>query len=604
MPPAPPRPLPSPLWLGVLLGGLAAFAFAVHATGPFLADDGLISLRYARHLLAGDGLVWNVGERVEGYSTLLWVLLCAGLGALRVDLVEGARALGLFCGAGTVTAVAWALRRQPAAGLVAGVGAAALSAPLAIWSQSGMEGGLVALEVALALALLLPAVQERDARAARTWAPGLALAALCLTRPEAPLLVAALAFGWWLAQGQDRAAFRSGLLLAGVPAAATLAQAAFRLAYYGTWLPNTAHAKLHALTVLRLETGVLYVVACCHANPVLWLAALAGLFLGRGVFRHVERLLPPLIAVAVLWVVFVGGDHFPAWRFLLPLVPAGALLTGAAATAVARRGRLAHLLVGVALVPLGLWSWHSQQASSYVRIARYQGWVTDQEPVGRLLGKAFGVSRPLLATGAAGGLPFWSDLPCLDILGLTDAWIAEHSAGGPSLVIGHEQGDTAYVLAREPDLVMFCGPRGGAWGCVPQEYALAWDPTFRRDYTLVTVRDPEHGFTFQPWARWGSARLGQRWDHEEVVIPAWMLASESYPAVPGAEGELVLPFNGAEVLEVEGVPLPDGVWSGSTDPPGAAVEVTRAEDGTATLRLRAEDPLVLRGLTLHLVWPD
>jgi hypothetical protein len=586
----------------VLCAGLALFALTVHATGPFLADDGLISLRYARHLLAGEGLVWNPGERVEGYSTLLWVLLCAGLGVFGVDLVEGARALGLACGAGAVTAVAWTLRRQPAAGQGVGVGAAALSTSLAVWSQSGMEGGLVALEVALALAWLLPAVQDHDVRAARTWASGLALAALCLTRPEAPLLVVALAVGWWLAQGQDRAAVRAGLPLALVPAAATLAQAVFRLVYYGTWLPNTAHAKLHAVTVLRVETGVLYVVAFCHANPALCLAALAGLAFGRGAFRHLERLLPPLLGAAVLWVVFVGGDHFPAWRFLLPLVPALALLAGAAASSIASRGRGAHLLVAAALPPLGLWVWHSQQASPYVRIARYQGWVLDQQPVGRLLARAFGDTKPLLATGAAGGVPYWSDLPCLDMLGLTDGWIGRRSAEGEALMVGHEQGDTAYVLARGPDLVMFCGPRGGAWGCVPQEYALAWDPDFRRDYVLATVRDPESGLTFQPWARWGSARLGQVWGAEEVVIPAWMLAQggESV-AVPDERGALVLPLDSWETVTIRGVPLPEGFWSGQTDPLGGGVAVARQEDGSSEIRISTTSPLALRAVDLHRV---
>ena len=45
-----------------------------HATG---SDDAYISYRYARNLAAGDGLTFNPGERVEGYSNLLYVLLLA-----------------------------------------------------------------------------------------------------------------------------------------------------------------------------------------------------------------------------------------------------------------------------------------------------------------------------------------------------------------------------------------------------------------------------------------------------------------------------------------------------------------------------------------------
>src|SRR5919202_1675726 len=43
-----------------------------------LFDDEMISMRYARNLALGSGFVWNPGgERVEGYSNLLWVLYMA-----------------------------------------------------------------------------------------------------------------------------------------------------------------------------------------------------------------------------------------------------------------------------------------------------------------------------------------------------------------------------------------------------------------------------------------------------------------------------------------------------------------------------------------------
>src|SRR5262245_2787031 len=40
-----------------------------------LTDDAYISMRYARHLVDGHGLVWNVGEApIEGFTNFLWVL--------------------------------------------------------------------------------------------------------------------------------------------------------------------------------------------------------------------------------------------------------------------------------------------------------------------------------------------------------------------------------------------------------------------------------------------------------------------------------------------------------------------------------------------------
>ena len=59
-----------------LLVVTAVYAWGVHRH-HFLCDDAFISFRYAQHLSEGQGLVWNRGERVEGYTNFLWVLLMA-----------------------------------------------------------------------------------------------------------------------------------------------------------------------------------------------------------------------------------------------------------------------------------------------------------------------------------------------------------------------------------------------------------------------------------------------------------------------------------------------------------------------------------------------
>jgi hypothetical protein len=63
---------------------------AVNAAGYLrhYADDAYITLRYARYFAAGQGPVWNPGERVEGYTDFLWMALIAALHRLGADLVE------------------------------------------------------------------------------------------------------------------------------------------------------------------------------------------------------------------------------------------------------------------------------------------------------------------------------------------------------------------------------------------------------------------------------------------------------------------------------------------------------------------------------------
>jgi arabinofuranosyltransferase len=79
--------------------------------GAVTQDDAFISFRYAENLVQGHGLVFNIGEWVEGYTNLLWTLMMAGLMALGGEPVIGSTMLGLAALAGPILA-SWP-RRQP-----------------------------------------------------------------------------------------------------------------------------------------------------------------------------------------------------------------------------------------------------------------------------------------------------------------------------------------------------------------------------------------------------------------------------------------------------------------------------------------------------------
>src|SRR5947209_17045602 len=61
----------------------------------FIMDDAFISFRYADNLVRGWGLVWNEGERIEGYTNFLWTMLIAAALAAHLDAVASSMALGL-----------------------------------------------------------------------------------------------------------------------------------------------------------------------------------------------------------------------------------------------------------------------------------------------------------------------------------------------------------------------------------------------------------------------------------------------------------------------------------------------------------------------------
>jgi hypothetical protein len=57
---------------------ILATSFIIDGTRYFvLFDDAMISMRYAYNLAHGNGLVWNLGERVQGFTNPLWVFYMA-----------------------------------------------------------------------------------------------------------------------------------------------------------------------------------------------------------------------------------------------------------------------------------------------------------------------------------------------------------------------------------------------------------------------------------------------------------------------------------------------------------------------------------------------
>ena len=340
------RPL---LAFAAVLPWLALLAWLAE-TAWFLTDDAFISFRYARNLLEGNGLVFNVGERVEGYSNFLWVLELAALwGAFGLRPEHAAPWLSVAFTVGTLAVMAWWIWRLPglrqrgvaawmALGLVCG------SATFAVWtSGGGLETRQFTFFVVLAVACLAPGRASRGLLAAAS----LSLAAASLTRPEGPLL-AACCFAWYGVQRRVDTGRWLGVDWAwlAVPFAAVVAgHYLFRYGYYGEWLPNTYYAKF-----VRpwYDMGLRYLAAAALETGLYLLLPLAGWALVAGWRRRrsLAHGLPLLCVVAhMVYVARVGGDHFE-WRpldFYWPLlaVPAAAgVLLCARGTAAALKRRL------------------------------------------------------------------------------------------------------------------------------------------------------------------------------------------------------------------------------------------------------------------------
>lgn len=557
-------------WLGLLIFAAGFGALALHTRRflPFISDDALISLTYAKRLAQGLGLTWNGGLYVEGYSNLLWVLATGALGALGMDLIAAARALGY---AGMGAALAAFLHAHPPGSLRAALPTlcallfVALSGPFAAWTIGGLEQPLLAALLAWAVVLTYPRLEREVASARAMLAPGLCFALLCLTRLDAPVYTAGAVCAVLLCGGLHRDSLRKAFGLALLPALFVCGHELFRVVYYGEWVPNTMLVKFHP-SGKHTADGLKYLGAGALASaPLFALAAAAAYACLRAGFRRARVVL--LLALAAAWAAYVaaiGGDIFPAWRHFVPLVLLASLLVaegGAwlASRASARAFRRATL---AAVLALALFAFLQHRDGENFR-AVTERWEWDAEAVGLLFKNAFADEQPLMAVDPAGGLPFWSELPALDMLGLNDKYLPRHPppdlGQGP---IAHELGDGQYVLDRRPDLVVFLLPTGNDHGYFLSGRQMQQDPRFFRDYTLVRfeARAPRRAVA-RVWVRRESERIGIRREAARVTVPGFLICdNQTSLARLGADGRLVVPATSEQPARLQNFELPAGRW--------------------------------------------
>jgi hypothetical protein len=542
---------------------------------PFFADDAFISLRYAERFLEGLGLTWTDGERVEGYSNFLWVLLVAFVGLGGQDLVLTARAVGIACGIAMIAAFFWVQRdRSPRVGIAAAVVAGlamVLSGPVAAHCVGGLEQPLLSALVVWGLACTFPLLDRDAPRVGEVAMPGVLFGLASLTRPDAPLIVASVCAAFVLARGPSRDSLRTASLIACFAAAFYLAQLGFRLGYYGEWIPNTARGKV-SLTPKRLASGWKYMREGLWPLSGLLVALVIGLF-GAARDRRLGRQLALTLIPAGVWCAFivsVGGDHVPQHRHLFVAIAMAGLATSlVTAWFLARypsRQRWTFAVAMLLLVGMAVGTWNDRHR----RIAKRNLWYWDGEPVGIFLRNAFERERPLIAVDAAGALPYFSKLPAIDMLGLTDRYIAHHppeSLGRGKLA--HELGDGAYVLRREPDLVIFNTARGGARPNWRSGRQMVRDPRFRRDYRLVTF-SIENGkrLSSRMWTRLDGA-VGVRRTPDAVRIPGYLFSSgKKSRAHQDDDGALFLRVTRKHPGRLAGVTLEPGSWTVELDASG------------------------------------
>ena len=291
-----------------------------------LFDDAMISMRYAWNLSHGNGIVFNPGEMVEGYTNFLMVLVMSiftGLFSEKVAVL-GMQIFGIF----TVLAIARltvAIARKilnektaedvsfPIYLLIL------LYYPLSYWSLMGMETGLLTLLVLLAYYFIFTYRDSGDIK--HLVFSGVFLGLASITRLDIIILSIPLALYLILIEAKSgfKKTFTALFILGFSCVVFPLGNFIFRYFYYGQLFPNTYYLKLTGLaTGTRLRNGFNFIITFLFETLPLWMLAVSCLVLNYSKERLV---IFTSIGILAAYQVWIGGDAWYYWRFLMPGMP-------------------------------------------------------------------------------------------------------------------------------------------------------------------------------------------------------------------------------------------------------------------------------------------
>jgi hypothetical protein len=316
--PASSRSLPGTGFV-LLLAALAMIVVWAWLWWPNTIDDAYITYRYAEHVAHGLGAVYNPGERVEGFSSPLWMAVLAAGVRLGLGAEPLSKALGLVAALFSIVTIYVALARARVGALLAGATALLVASlpSLHFYTTSGLE--TVAMAAALVAATAGVANLERTPL--RRPVLVIALLAAATLRPEGVVLAFVALAAWRIWGGETDAGPLAALI--GVTLAVLLV---VRHAYYGAWVPTTFHVKpppLARLVLAHDPAAIAAMVRAWRTNVWSGLDEIGGLVmvpLAALAFR--ARGWPAVAAATGLagfgLAAVMPSDWMPGARFALP----------------------------------------------------------------------------------------------------------------------------------------------------------------------------------------------------------------------------------------------------------------------------------------------
>lgn len=458
-------------------------------------DDANIFFVYAKHLIEGHGFVYNIGgERVEGFTSLLWVLIAAMAFSITDDPEFFLLLINIVLLSVTMTSVTLFIDHlfewkndnnrlnllSPYSILYL---ALLFSSPDYItWMtvtlmDTGIWGALL-ISTALVVLKIQP---DRPVKPLIYLLSALIMLSL-LTRPESILwslvFIGLVWLRFYLGSGRKKANHTVWLPLT-VYGVTLLLLTIFRWAYFGYPLPNTYYAKISPSWIYNLSQGVLYFRKYFESAFIVQLSILCFLVLMyfscvtivQALLKKKPRVkgvdfLPVITLVGIFIPVMTGGDHFSLFRFFQPIYPLfilHVLIAGKSLVSTRILQEYAsqiHLKIVLGIILLFLWgtqqnSWNQVGQFGYIKREFY---VAEQwGMMGKFLTEFWNNldEYPSVGTILAGGIKRSYEGEVVDLMGLNNTRMA-HSPGKRAGIKNHAAFEKKTFYEMQPDIILPC----------------------------------------------------------------------------------------------------------------------------------------------------
>ncbi len=448
-------------------------------------DDANIYFVYMKHFAHGQGFVYNIGgERVEGFTSLLWTLIGSFFFLFTSHIEICLFALNLLLMYGTLklsTSIIKHFTKNNSIYIIAFLGLLITFPGFYDWNiYSLLETGLWTFELTcLSYLLVIPFLSEYISLRKSTFLILLFIPVVVISRPESILLIPTIIFiraGQYYFRGNTiRHTYRDILLLILVFMASNYLLYRWRLYYFGFPFPNTYYIKMTDGFVTNIKEGLIYFSKyVIRVNPLITLMITSYFF---WFFKNANKkyniqeknfILFPLLILSFLGLgipLLTGGDHFRLSRFyqvFSPIFYITFLLilydfrSEYKFTNILFQSKKSILLAICLCTILPLKNWYILFFNKKYTILTEFNIAKHNRELGIKLNQFFPDKKPSIAMIAAGGIAYTYEGKVNDVLGLNNLEVAHTFTDRPNnLLKSHRAFNKEIFLKQLPDLFLF-----------------------------------------------------------------------------------------------------------------------------------------------------